>query len=116
MKQNNEMVGNRTRVKVLKNKVAPPFREAEFDIMYGEGISWEGSVLDMASKLDIINKSGAWYSYGDMRLGQGRENAKDFLKQNPELTQEVETKVKETYGLIKKEEAEDGEEKEKSKS
>ncbi len=100
LKQNNEMVGNRTRVKVLKNKVAPPFKEAEFDIMYGEGISREGSVLDMASKIDIVNKSGAWYSYGDMRLGQGRENAKDFLKSNKELTEELEHKVREAYGLI----------------
>ncbi len=100
LKQNNEMVGNRTRVKVLKNKVAPPFKEAEFDIMYGEGISREGSVLDMAANIDIVNKSGAWYSYGDMRLGQGRENAKDFLKENSDLTVELERKVREAYGLI----------------
>ena len=99
LKQNNEMVGNRTRVKVLKNKVAPPFKEAEFDIMYGEGISREGSILDMAATIDVVNKSGAWYSYGDMRLGQGRENAKDFLKTNPELTAELERKVREAYGL-----------------
>ncbi len=101
LKHNNEMVGNRTRVRVLKNKLAPPFKEAEFDIMYGEGISREGSLLDMASDLDIINKSGAWYSYGEIRLGQGRENAKDFLRQNPELTEEIEHKVKEKCGLIK---------------
>ncbi|NMB38314.1 MAG: recombinase RecA [Firmicutes bacterium] len=101
LKHNNEMVGNRTRVRVLKNKLAPPFKEAEFDIMYGEGISREGSLIDMASDLDIINKSGAWYSYGEIRLGQGRENAKDFLRQNPELTEEIEHKVKEKCGLIK---------------
>ncbi len=100
LKQNNEMVGNRTRVKVLKNKVAPPFKEAEFDIMYGEGISKVGSILDMAANIDIVNKSGAWYSYGDMRLGQGRENAKDFLKENRELTAELEQKVREAYGLV----------------
>ncbi len=106
LKQNNEPVGNRTRVKVLKNKVAPPFKEAEFDIMYGEGISREGSVLDMASDIDVINKSGAWYSYGEMRLGQGRENSKEFLKQNPELTKELEMKVKQHFGLIKTDETE----------
>ncbi len=100
LKQNNEMVGNRTRVKVLKNKVAPPFKEAEFDIMYGEGISREGSILDMAANIDIVNKSGAWYSYGDMRLGQGRENAKEFLKDNGDLTVELERKVREAYGLV----------------
>ena len=103
IKQNNEAVGNRTRVRVLKNKLAPPFQEAEFDIMYGEGISHTGDVLDIAAKLDIVNKSGAWYSYGDMRLGQGRENAKDFLRQNPELCEEIERKVKLHYGLIQEE-------------
>jgi len=107
IKQNNEMVGNRTRVKVLKNKLAPPFKEAEFDIMYGEGISREGDILDMAEAIDIVSKSGAWYSYGDMRLGQGRENTKDFLRQNPELTKEIERKVKEHYGLIKAEKIND---------
>ncbi len=99
LKQGNDTIGNRTRVKVIKNKVAPPFREAEFDIMYGEGISKEGSVLDLASELDIINKSGAWYSYGDTRLGQGRENSKDFLKQNPDLTEEIERLVRKAAGL-----------------
>mgnify|MGYP000925367400 CR=1 FL=1 len=112
LKASNEMIGNRTRVKVLKNKLAPPFKEAEFDIMYGEGISREGSILDMAADINVVNKSGAWYSYGEMRLGQGRENAKEFLKQNPELTDEIERKVKEHYGLIKSTEeevkAEDG--------
>lgn len=101
LKQGNETVGNRTRVKVIKNKVAPPFREAEFDIMYGEGISREGNVLDLATELDIIQKSGAWYSYGDERLGQGRENAKEFLKANPDLTEEIELKVREAAGIIR---------------
>ncbi|NLA59209.1 MAG: recombinase RecA [Firmicutes bacterium] len=100
IKQGNEVIGNRTRVKVVKNKVAPPFREAEFDIMYGQGISREGNVLDIGAELDIINKSGAWYSYGDLRLGQGRENAKDFLKQNPELCQEIEDRIRTAVGLV----------------
>ncbi len=99
LKQGTDMVGNRTRVKVVKNKVAPPFKEAEFDIVYGEGISIAGAILDLASELDIINKSGAWYSYGDTRIGQGRENAKDFLKQNPDLMAEVEAKIREKVGL-----------------
>ncbi|MGE5577556.1 MAG: recombinase RecA [Syntrophothermus sp.] len=99
LKQGTDMVGNRTRVKVVKNKVAPPFKEAEFDIVYGEGISIAGAILDLASELDIINKSGAWYSYGDTRIGQGRENAKDFLKQNPDLMAEIEAKIREKVGL-----------------
>lgn len=107
LKQGTEMVGNRTRVRVLKNKVAPPFKEAEFDIMYGEGISREGDVLDMAADLEIVNKSGAWYSYGDLRLGQGRENAKEFLRQNPDITEELEHKVRVAKGLIKSEGAEE---------
>lgn len=107
LKQGNEMVGNRTRVRVLKNKIAPPFREAEFDIMYGEGISRHGDILDMAADLEIVNKSGAWYSYGDTRLGQGRENAKEYLRQNPELINEIETKVRTAKGLVKTEGAEE---------
>jgi recombination protein RecA len=94
LKQGTEMVGNRTRVKVVKNKVAPPFRQAEFDIIYGEGISREGSILDMGVSLDIINKSGAWYSYKDSRIGQGRENARQFLKGNPEIAEEIESIIR----------------------
>lgn len=99
LKQSNEFIGSRTRVKVVKNKVAPPFQQAEFDIMYGEGISKEGDVLDLAANIDIVNKSGAWYSYGDLRLGQGRENAKQYIKEHPELMLEIENKVREHYGV-----------------
>lgn len=99
LKQGNEMIGNRTRAKVVKNKIAPPFKQAEFDIMYGEGISREGSVLDIAADLGIVSKSGAWYSLDSERLGQGRENAKEFLKNNPEVTDSIEKKVREHYQL-----------------
>lgn len=99
LKQGNEMIGNRTRVKVVKNKVAPPFKEAEFDIIYGQGISKEGNILDVGVNLDIINKSGSWYSYKDQRIGQGRENVKQFLKENPEITKEIEEKIRENYNL-----------------
>ena len=99
LKQGNEIIGNRTRVKVVKNKVAPPFKEAEFDIIYGEGISKEGNVLDVAVNIDVINKSGSWYSYGDQRIGQGRENAKQFLKENPDVCKEIESKIRENYNL-----------------
>lgn len=99
LKQGTEMIGSRTRVKVVKNKVAPPFRQADFDIMYGSGISREGSVLDVAAELNIINKSGAWYSYQDERLGQGRENVKEYLRMHPEVTNEVEQKVREAVKL-----------------
>lgn len=99
LKQGNDMVGNKTKIKVVKNKVAPPFKQAEVDIMYGEGISREGSILDIGSDLDIVQKSGAWYSYNEERLGQGRENAKQFLKENTDITQEIETKIREHYGL-----------------
>lgn len=94
IKQGADAIGNRTRVKVVKNKVAPPFRIAEFDILYGEGVSREGSILDMAVNNKIINKTGTWYSYGDIRIGQGRENARAFLKDNPELCREIETKLR----------------------
>lgn len=99
LKQGNDIVGNKTKVKVVKNKVAPPFRVAEVDIMYGEGISREGEILDMASELDIVQKSGAWYSYNEERLGQGRENAKQFLKENPEVTDEIAFFIREHYGI-----------------
>jgi recombination protein RecA len=96
IKQGVELVGVRTRVKVVKNKVAPPFKQAEFDIMYGVGISREGSLIDIGSAMDIITKSGAWYSYGEHRLGQGRENVKDFLKENPDIAMEIEKKIRES--------------------
>ena len=99
LKQNGEMVGNRTRVRIVKNKVAPPFKEAEFDIMFGKGISREGDILDLAVEEDIINKSGAWYSYNEIKIGQGRENAKLFLSENPDIFEEVEMKVREKYDL-----------------
>ncbi len=99
LKAGGEVVGNRTRVKVVKNKVAPPFREAEFDIMFGQGISKEGDILDLAVEENIIQKSGAWFAYNDEKIGQGRENAKQFLKEHPELMDEVEQKVREVYGF-----------------
>ncbi len=95
IKQGNDVVGTRTRVKVVKNKVAPPFKQADFDIMYGEGISRAGCIVDMGTDLDIITKSGAWYSYGEHRLGQGRENVKDFFKDNPTVAGEIEQKIRE---------------------
>ncbi|HHW60380.1 MAG TPA: recombinase RecA [Syntrophomonadaceae bacterium] len=94
IKQGNELIGNRTRAKVVKNKVAPPFKTVEFDLMYGQGISREGDILDIATESDIIQKSGAWYSYGDERLGQGRENAKQYLQANPEVCNEIEEQFK----------------------
>jgi recombination protein RecA len=94
-----QIIGNRTRVKVVKNKVAPPFKMAEFDILYGTGISKEGSLIDMGIEHNVINKSGAWYSYGDERLGQGRENVRDFLKENPKMRDEIEQKIREAAGL-----------------
>jgi len=100
LKQGGEIVGNRTRVKVVKNKIAPPFKEAEFDIMFGKGISNEGDILDLAADLGIIIKSGAWYAYHDSKIGQGRENAKGYLKDNPLICEEVERKVREHYGLL----------------
>ncbi len=99
LKQGGEVIGNRTRVKVVKNKVAPPFREAEFDIMFGEGISTVGDILDLAAENNIINKSGAWYAYEGNKIGQGRENAKQYLKDNPAVRDEVERKVRELFNL-----------------
>ena len=105
LKQGNEVVGNRTRIKVVKNKVAPPFKQAEVDIMYGEGISKEGSIIDIGVDLDIIQKSGAWFSYQGERLGQGRENAKQFLKDNPEICAQIEKEIREVTlsgdGMVK---------------
>ena len=97
IKQDGEVKGNRVRVKVVKNKVAPPFREAEFDIIYGEGISKEGNILDMAVNLDIIEKSGSWFSYNGERIGQGRENVKKYLKDNPKVLEDVEKKVRDNF-------------------
>lgn len=99
LKQGGEMLGNRVRIKVVKNKIAPPFKEAEFDIMFGKGISKEGDILDLAAKEDIVEKSGAWYAYNGNKIGQGRENAKNFLLANQEMCAEIETKVREKYGL-----------------
>ena len=95
LKSGTEMIGNRTRAKIVKNKVAPPFKTAEFDIMYGKGISREGDILDIGASLDIITKGGSWYSYGDTKIGQGRDNAKTYLIENPEVAKEIETKIRE---------------------
>ncbi|WP_138158915.1 recombinase RecA [Peptoniphilus catoniae] len=101
VKQGDQIVGNRVRVKVVKNKVAPPFKQAEFDIMYGTGISRIGNILDVGTEAGIVNKSGAWYSYNEHKLGQGRENSKDFLLANPEVLQEIEAEIKEKYHIGK---------------
>jgi len=116
LKQGADMVGNRTRIRVVKNKVAPPFKQAEFDIMYGEGISKEGNILDVGVEADIVTKSGAWYSYGDERLGQGRENAKNYLREHPDLCSEIEQRIRQKYqlGLGNKAVGEDGSEKEEA--
>jgi recombination protein RecA len=99
LKQSDKEIGNRTKVKVVKNKVAPPFRIAEFDIMFGTGISREGELVDYGVKLDIIDKSGAWFSYGADKLGQGKEKAKEYLKENPDVALEIENKIKEALGM-----------------
>ena len=99
IKQGDKIMGSRTRVKVVKNKVAPPFKQAEFDIMYGEGISKVGDILDQAVEVDIVKKGGAWYSYNDSKLGQGRENVKKFLQENPDLLEEIDTKLRAYYNL-----------------
>lgn len=116
LKQGGEMVGNHVKVKVVKNKVAPPFKQAEFDIMFGTGISREGEILDLAAECNVVNKSGAWYSYNGERIGQGRENVKIFLKDHPEICEEIEKKVRIQYHLLPGEEPEnaeqDGEEQE----
>ena len=99
LKAGGEVIGNRTRVKVVKNKIAPPFKEAEFDIMFGKGISSEGDVLDLATNIDVIQKSGAWFAYNGEKIGQGRENAKQFLKDNPVICTEIETKIRDLFDL-----------------
>ncbi len=106
LKQSGEVIGNRTRIKVVKNKIAPPFKEAEFDIMFGEGISLEGDVLDLAAETNIVNKSGAWYAYEGNKIGQGRENSKQYLKEHPEICKEIEQKVREHFSLTKEKEVE----------
>ncbi len=105
IKDGQEVIGNRTKVKVVKNKVAPPFKSCEFDIIYGEGISRAGDILDLAVEQEIVDKSGAWYSYLDERIGQGRENAKQFLVDHPEMIREIENKVRLGYGLVVNEDA-----------
>lgn len=99
IKQGGEVIGNRTRVKVVKNKIAPPFREAEFDIMFGKGISREGDILDLAASCNVVKKSGAWYAYNDAKIGQGRENSKKYLRENPQVMAEIEQKVREHFGM-----------------
>lgn len=107
LKQGGEVVGNRTRVKIVKNKIAPPFKEAEFDIMFGKGISGEGDILDLASEVNIVNKSGAWYAYEGQKIGQGRENTKQYLVENPIVCAEIEKKVRDHFGLDKDKKEED---------
>ena len=116
LKQSGEMVGNRVRVKVVKNKIAPPFKEAEFDIMFGKGISREGDILDLAASIDVVNKSGAWYAYNGNKIGQGRENAKIYLASHPEVMQEIEMKVREHFNLDGKKEEPDTDKKAEKKS
>lgn len=101
LKAGGEVIGNRTRVKVVKNKIAPPFKEAEFDIMFGEGISREGDIVDLAADLDIVNKSGAWYAYNGNKIGQGRENTKQYLRENPAICDEIEQKVRDHFDFSK---------------
>jgi len=115
LKEGEKNIGSRTKVKVVKNKVAPPFREAEFDILFGEGISREGEILDIGTQCGIIEKSGTWLTYKEERLGQGRENARNFLKSNPELAKEIETKILEHYG-IKRQKTDTGKKEEHKKS
>ena len=110
LKQGGEIVGNRTRIKVVKNKVAPPFKEAEFDIMFGEGISKEGDILDLAVKCDLVSKSGAWFAYNGDKIGQGRENAKTYLSEHPEIMEELEQKIRAHYHIGAEGDVEENEE------
>lgn len=116
LKQSGEMVGNRIRVKIVKNKIAPPFKEAEFDIMFGKGISKEGDILDLAVSVDLVNKSGAWFAYNGNKIGQGRENAKSYLAEHPEVMEELEKKIREYYDLDRDPASAAGEEKSEEKS
>jgi len=104
IKDGADIIGNRTRVKVVKNKCAPPFKQAEFDILYDQGISHESLLIDIGSENDIVEKSGSWYSYGDLRLGQGKENSRDFLLENPDICEEIEARVRVVLGLTNSEE------------
>lgn len=115
LKQSGEMVGNRTRVKIVKNKIAPPFKEAEFDIMFGKGISKESDILDLAVSIDLVNKSGAWFAYNGNKIGQGRENAKSYLAEHPEVMEELEKKIREHYDLDRDPASAAGEEKSEEK-
>jgi recombination protein RecA len=108
IKERDEAIGNQTRVKVVKNKVAPPFKQVEFDIMYGEGVSKVGELVDLGVKAGVVEKSGAWFSYDSQRLGQGRENAKAFLRQNPEAAARIEQAIRENAGLIAEKILDDG--------
>ena len=108
IKQSGEVIGNRTRIKVVKNKIAPPFKEAEFDIMFGKGISREGDIIDLAANVNVVNKSGAWYAYLGEKIGQGRENAKLYLAEHPDVMEEIEHKVRVAYGLLPPDEETDG--------
>jgi recombination protein RecA len=99
IKKNEEVIGSETKVKVVKNKVAPPFRQADFDILYGEGISREGEILDLGSQHNVVEKSGAWYSYGGERIGQGKDNAREFLRANPAMAFEIENKIRDALGI-----------------
>ena len=100
IKKADEVIGNETRVKVVKNKVAPPFREAVFDILYGEGISRQGEIIDLGVQAKIVEKAGAWYSYNGERVGQGKDNAREFLRENPDIAREIENKVRTTLGVV----------------
>ena len=106
IKNGDNVIGNRTNVKVVKNKVAPPFKTASVEIMYGEGVSKEAEILDLAAEIGIVDKSGAWYSYKGEKIGQGKENAKGFLKDNPDIKNEIEEKVRESHGILKEEKKE----------
>ena len=98
IKKGDDVIGNETKVKVIKNKVAPPFRQAEFDILYGEGVSWEGELIDLGVKYDIVEKSGAWYSYNGAKIGQGKDNVRVWLKENPDVANEIDSKIRTTAG------------------